>query len=57
MKKLIYPDSNSELFSSLDGVMVSVIKDTNFYSNIKKASSSAISRQLLEDCKPDKDHF
>lgn len=57
MKKLIYPDSNSELFSSLDGVMVSVIRDTNFYSNIKKASSSAISRQLLEDCKPDKDHF
>lgn len=57
MKKLIYPDSNSELFSSLDGVMVSVIRDTNFYTNIKKASSSAISRQLLEDCKPDKDHF
>lgn len=57
MKKLIYPDSNSELFSSLDGVMVSVIRDTNFYSNIKKASSSVISRQLLEDCKPDKDHF
>lgn len=57
MKKLVYPDSNSELFSSLDGVMVSVIRDTNFYTNIKKASSSAISRQLLEDCKPDKDHF
>lgn len=57
MKKLIYPDSNSELFSSLDGVMVSVIRDINFYTNIKKASSSAISRQLLEDCKPDKDHF
>lgn len=57
MKKLIYPDSNSSLFNSLDGVMVSVIRDTNFYTNIKKASSSAISRQLLEDCKPDKDHF
>lgn len=57
MKKLIYPDSNSSLFNAVDGTMVSIIRDTNFYGNIKKASSSAISRQLLEDCKPDKDHF
>lgn len=57
MNKLIYPDANEELFHALEGRFVTLIDTDKFYTNVKTASSNAITRQMLDECKPDKDHF
>lgn len=58
MNKIIFPDANEQLYLSLQGqISTVIIDDASFSSNVKKAASSVISRQLLEELKPDKDHF
>lgn len=57
MNKIIYPDANENLYNSLEGRVSTVILDNSYYTNIKKATSSIVTRQILEDLKPDKDHF
>ena len=57
MKKLIYPDSNQVLSEALQGQFATFIDNDRFYGHVKQASSNAITQQMLEDCKPDKDHF
>lgn len=55
MIKLIYPDANEELLASCEGSLAKVI--TSDLKSIKQASSNSITKEMLEECKPDKDHF
>lgn len=54
MNKLIYPDANEALYESVEGKMATLIDSNKM---IKQASSNSITREMLEECKPDKDHF
>lgn len=54
MKKLIYDYDNNDDFLLKSGNLVNLIESNK---HIKSASSSVISREMLENCKPDKDHF
>lgn len=53
MIKLIYSDYNEELLKSA-GSLISLVEND---SHIKQASSSGVTRDMLEANKPDKDHF
>ena len=57
MNKIIYPDANEALSTELQGKFYTFIDNDKFYGHVKQASSNAITREMLEDCKPDKDHF
>ena len=57
MKKIIFPEANDALFNELQGRFATFIDNDKFYSRVKEASSNVITRKMLEDCKPDKDHF
>ena len=52
MKKIIYPDAHEELAKS--AALITLIEGDR---HIKNAASSAITRRMLDECKPDKDHF
>lgn len=54
MKKLIYPDQNEELSKAVDGCFSRIILDSKM---VKEASSNSLTREMLDECKPDKDHF
>lgn len=54
MNKLIYPDANEALYESVEGKMATLIDSNKM---IKQASSNSITKKMLEECKPDKDHF
>lgn len=53
MKKIIYSDSQPELTNKVASQITLIETDKN----IKSASESKITRELLGDLKPDKDHF
>lgn len=53
MLKLIYNDSQTELVKAAGGVMAQLV---NFDKGVKSASAG-FSKGVLEDFKPDKDHF
>lgn len=57
MIKLIYPEANEQLLNQCEGLMTKVIFNEKADKNIKEASSNSISRELLSELKPDKDHF
>ena len=57
MNKIIYPDANEQLSSELQGKFATFIDHDKFYGHVKQASSNVITKAMLEDCKPDKDHF
>ena len=57
MNKLIYPEANEQLFQSLEGRFCTLFTQDKFYSNVKTASSNSITKEMLEECKPDKDHM
>lgn len=56
MKKLIYDSDLPDDFLTTTGGNLCTLVDGDSR-NIKKASSSVVSREMLEACKPDKDHF
>lgn len=58
MNKVIYPDSNEALYNSVAGKFATIIDSGSGADKmIKSASSNSITRQMLDECKPDKDHF
>ena len=57
MNKVVFPEANEALSESLQGQFTTFIDNEKFYGHVKQASSNAITREMLEDCKPDKDHF
>lgn len=57
MLKLIYPEANEQLLSQCEGLMTRVFFNNSSNQFIKEASSNSITKELLEECKPDKDHF
>lgn len=57
MNKVIFPEANEELSASLNGQFATFIDNDKFYGQVKRASSNSITEKMLEDCKPDKDHF
>lgn len=57
MNKLIYPEANEQLFQSLEGRFCTLFTQDKFYTNVKTASSNSITKEMLEECKPDKDHM
>lgn len=54
MKKLIYPDQNEELAKAVDGCFAKIILNDKM---VKEASSNSLTREMLDECRPDKDHF
>ena len=54
MKKIIYQDSNEELWKNSYGRMITLLDSPK---DIKTAASSSITREMLERYRPDKDHF
>ena len=57
MNKVVFPEANEALSEALQGQFATFIDNDKFYGHVKQASSNAITREMLEDCKPDKDHF
>jgi hypothetical protein len=57
MNKLIYPEANEQLFQSLEGRFCTLFTQDKFLTNVKTASSNSITKEMLEECKPDKDHM
>lgn len=57
MIKLIYPEANEQLLSQCEGIMTKTFFSDSSNKFLKEASSNSISKELLEECKPDKDHF
>lgn len=57
MIKLIYPEANEQLLSQCEGIMTKVFFNNSSNQFLKEASSNSITKELLDECKPDKDHF
>lgn len=57
MLKLIYPEANEQLLAQCEGLMTKVIFNDSSNRLIKEASSNSITKDLLNEYKPDKDHF
>ena len=57
MIKLIYPEANEQLLSQCEGIMTKVFFNNSSNQFLKEASSNSITTELLDECKPDKDHF
>lgn len=55
INKIVYPDANEALFEACEGSMAKIVLNTE--KSIKEASSNSITKKMLEDCRPDKDHF
>ena len=54
MQKVVFPDSNQQLFETLNGQFARIITNDK---SIKLASSDYITKEMLDECMPDKDHI